>query len=151
MRPTVQLLRGLIAATVVLTVASVVADMFWKQSLPEPVRDLLDAEDERSMTSLDVVLLNAVLILLLACAVSLAGLWKLWRPARWLYTLVLLIGPLFYFAFDSFAWFTPAGAFFNDFLMLLGGAILALIWCSDLSVHFQKSNKPADAPTPPLI
>lgn len=137
-----RVLRTLIVAEVAIMVLSIAVEIIAEQFLPEPLRAWLEREVESPTTVADVVLLLVALPLLAAIVVSWVGLWRLWRPARWIYLLAVVAALLLEAVAGPWIYSGP-GAALSTAQSLISGMIVALVYFTPLSAAFQR---PAAAP-----
>ena len=132
------LLRFLIAAALLLPIAAATLDLLVPGLLPPELAAYSEGQgqaEEALGVGVSGILLLTLVVPLLA---SVVGLW-LFKPwARWLYTAVtaaaFLIAP-----FDPPWVGSSAASLLNDLAILCDGALLALIWFSDLRGRFERT------------
>lgn len=129
-------LRILIVAALLLPIAAATLDMLAPGLLPPELAAYSESQAEEPVgVAVSGILLLALVVPLLA---SVVGLW-LFKPwARWLYTAVtaaaFLIAP-----FDPPWVGSSVASSLNDLAILCDGALLALIWFSDLRGRFERA------------
>ncbi|MBA4150166.1 MAG: hypothetical protein H0X66_18820 [Verrucomicrobia bacterium] len=145
MLPKKSILRYLIVAEISLITSSVVADLVLEHTLPTEIQHYISRSAETPITSLEAVGLGLGILLLLLMLIAWVGLWRLWKPARLLYTLCWLFGVPLFLLLDSAVYYTPLGAALSEYAILSAGMILGLLYFSDLSSNFSIA-EPATAP-----
>jgi len=132
--------RILVIAELLLSLATVVADLTTGSMLPEPLQAYLESTSAELTPLLGIAILLALSVLGLAL-ISCIGLLIPWRPARLLYTLSYLFSfPIYLMVGPTVS--TEITAFLTQFGMFLGGVIWGLIYFSPLKVHFQPHGEP---------
>jgi hypothetical protein len=132
--------RILVIAELLISLATVVADMASASMLPEPLREYLESSSEELTPALGVAILLALSVLALAF-ISCIGLLIPWRPARLLYTLSYALSfPVYFLVGPQVS--TQITAFLTALGMFIGGVIWALIYFSPVKVHFQPHGEP---------
>src|SRR5215203_602419 len=126
-----RLLRQLVIADVALAVSVVVIELVAEQFLPQPLRAWADQQAEATRPR-DVLVLVIALPLLAALVTSWIGLWRLWRPARWLYVLVL-VGGLLAEVLMGTTVVSGVGAAISTLESIVDGMIVALVYLTPLS------------------
>lgn len=133
--PLKKILRILILAEIILGLLSLAAEVFEEGVAPSP--NVVDMPD----VTLDYIGTFGAILCLVGIIVGWIGLWRLWRPARTIYTLSWILGPTFaYLVLRLSDYQTPLEAFFSGFSSVAAGMILGLTYFSDLATHFKKSN-----------
>ena len=130
--------RWVITASIVATTLGIMADFIMLASLPEPLRDYLNAQSEADLTIRETIVAVVSLLFLVAWVVAIIGLYCFWQFARPLMVIVLIgsiiisvvIGPTIQ------SGLTTA---FYDVGTLLSGMILALIYTTPVRTWFEKS------------
>ena len=135
--PLKTLLRVAILAEILLAAVGLMAEIVLEPRLPEPLRNYLAAEGEKSWSTIHTVMLVLAVPMLIAAVVSWIGLWRLWRPARPIY-LYLSIAGLLLTAFLGPSVASAVGSMFSDACTLTAGFILGLIYFSDLRHQFER-------------
>jgi len=128
----------LVAADVILAFASIGAELVFHWTLPSSLQDYVTSRLWLPSSPCE----NALFVLWCATVLCTMAAWiallNVWWFARRLYVvawatwtlLVLLSGP---------SVLTPVGAMLDTLDSLVGGAILGLVYFSDLSRHFERS------------
>jgi len=128
---TTQILRRLVVAEWALIGAGASVAVYLEASLPGPLRSAIEAQDQRFGT-LDFA---AWALFLVAYLVGSIGVFRLWPPARNVYTLTTLAGfalmPLFGHQI-AHAWSVPL----SEAETLVLGLVIALLWFSPAAAHF---------------
>jgi hypothetical protein len=130
-----RLFRVLIWAQMGLTLLGILATLRLERTLPSPLRDYLHARQNDPVRTLDVAVAAGGLILLAAFVTSWVALLRFWRIGPWLYlvttgasiALVLGAGPTVATAIETTI---------SALVSTLGGAVLAMAFCSELRVRF---------------
>ncbi len=144
---TTKLLKWVILVGVACALGSVVLENILEDTLPSEIRQYIARNDNAEMTSVQMVGYGFGVVLLAGMIVSWIGLWRLWRPARTIYTACWLSAILLYLAMEPAYYYTPVGVMLSEYSTLAGGFVLGLIYFSDLSVHFSRAKaKPGAAP-----
>jgi phosphoglycerol transferase MdoB-like AlkP superfamily enzyme len=141
-QPSKRLLRILVVAELLMIVLGVAVALLTEPSLPEPLRDWVQAEAEVEPTAGFLVLTGFGFLMVVALVVSNIGLFFFWRFARPLYLVTTLAPVLLLPAFGpdvSSGW----AAMFDDLGMILSGIIIALIYWSPLRDLFERPAPPA--------
>jgi hypothetical protein len=133
------ILRILIAVEVSLGVLGIAADFALETMLPAPIQDYIAKSANSDLTLGQASGLGIGVLLIIGLIVGWVGLWKLWRPARTIYTICWLAGVPLYLLLDPVVYYTPAGAMLGEYSVLAAGAILSLVFFSDLSSHFNRT------------
>ena len=142
--PHKKILRILILAEIILGLLSSATRAFEAEIVAPPGADLeFDGAWSPIGAFLGILCFGALII-------GWIGLWKLWRPARMIYTLSWVFGPaVVYLALRIWNVQTPTEAFFGEFVGVAAGMILGLTYFSDLAKHFTKMNaEQVGAPNP---
>ena len=142
---TSRLLRILVAADVLLAFASVGAEAFFGWTLPPSLAEYTRLRVSRFPTGSDVIHLLLLATTVLCAFGGWIGLVCFWRFARRLYLvscassilLILLSGP---------SVTTSVGAAFQAMNGLVGGAIIGLVYFSDLARRFEPAPAQTAAP-----
>ena len=129
--------RWVITASIVASILGIIADFIMEASLPEPLRDYLNAQSEADLTTRDAIVAVVSLLFLVAWVVAIIGLYCFWQFARPLMVIVLIgsiiisvvIGPTVQ------SGLTTAFAVVDT---LLSGMILALIYTTPVRTWFEK-------------
>jgi hypothetical protein len=132
-----RVLRWLVVAEILLSIASGIVSLATVNLLPPELRAYEQATFEADLTSKDLILLGVALVLLSLIVVSSIGLLVFWRPARLLYLVRIIAG----IAIAPFAGpYVDAG--WGDSLegaaILVSGVILPLIYYPPLSQLFEQ-------------
>ena len=130
-----KVLRGLVIAEWVLILAAIAFGML--TTLPPELQAYLDADTERPLSTLESVVLPAGVLLVVGALVASVGVYFLRAWARPLYlgcavlglSLMPLLGPTIYGAVDGAV---------SDLASAVQGAILALLYFSEASGHFNR-------------
>jgi hypothetical protein len=123
----------LVAADAFLAFSVCGVEMFFRWTLPEPLRDF------GSGPTLGQFGLLVLWGLTAACALTAwVGLLNYWSGARRLY-ITAMAATLFLRLISGPAVWTPFGAMLDTLDWLTGGAILGLVYFSDLSRRFERS------------
>ena len=130
-----RLLRQLVVAEVVLIVVLVIVEFIAERFLPRPLREWTDAQWDDDLAPVEVLTLVIALPLLVGLVVSWVGLWRLWRPARRIYLLVLIGGALLQVIMGPVVMSGP-GAALSTLQSAVSGLIIALIYLTPLSAAF---------------
>ena len=88
------------------------------------------------LSTTGVVGLGIGMLLLAGMIVGWVGVWRLWRPARMIFTASWIAAVPIYLMLGPVVWYTPLGAIFNDYSTLAAGAIISLLFLTDVSNHF---------------
>jgi hypothetical protein len=127
----VKVLRFLILADAVLVVATIVSDLATRGMLsPELLGALTEAEE-----ALPLVLGLGSLLVLVLLVVAWIGLWIFWRPARTIYLAAWVLALLLTIFLGPYIETVITHAF-ESLNSGVGGAILALIYFSDVARRF---------------
>ena len=129
--------RWLITASIVASILGIMTDFIMEASLPESLRDYLNAQSEADLTTRDAIVAVVSLLFLVAWVVAIIGLYCFWQFARPLMVIVLIgsiiisvvIGPTVQ------SGLTTAFAVVDT---LLSGMILALIYTTPVRTWFEK-------------
>lgn len=143
---TPRLLRRLILAEVVCGLTSVVFDLALEDSLPAEIRRYIARSDQATLSAVQVIGYGLGSILLIGLMIGWIGLWRLWRPARRIYTICWLLGVPLYLLIEPVLYYTPLGAMFSEYSVLAAGMTLGVVYFSDLSLHFAVPNAEPCAP-----
>ena len=134
MKPvTPKLLRGLI---LVEAVCFVVGSLLPDKSFPPEIQACIARTNQLPQSSYQQLSEGVGFLLLAGMFISWIGLWNLWPPAKWLYSICWLLGLSLYGLMEPVYYYDPSGAVLNEGATLAGGAILALLHVSSLSVRF---------------
>jgi hypothetical protein len=126
------ILRILIAAVIVLSLLGAMVDTFAPGLLPPELAAYAESQLDSPMRAIEWVYLS----LAVPFFVSAVGLW-LFKPwARWLYTAVT-VGAFLLAPFDPPWVGSSVSAMLSDLGTTCDGAVLALIWFSDLRERFE--------------
>lgn len=107
-------------------------------TIPEQVKPFAAELHDGNIDAYNNIISNMLgLITILTLVISWVGLFLFWNPARWMY-LAAIVVPLLYSAFFSFTILPPVSDAIGILSALLGGAILALIFCSPIKKQFIK-------------
>lgn len=88
-----RLLRSLIVTEIVLAVIYIAVELIAQRFLPAPLRAWVDQQVDQ-VGPVEIVAMLLAFPLLGALVFSWIGLWRLWRPARWVYLLAVVGGLL---------------------------------------------------------
>ena len=135
---TFTILRILITAEIFFGVLAIVADLTTQASLPVEFQRYLENDVEADLTISRGLGLGFGLLSFLGIIVGWVGMWRLWRPARMIYTVSWILGVPVYLMFDPVSWNTPVGALSGEYSVLAAGAIMSLLHFSNLAEHFNK-------------
>lgn len=147
---TPRLLRGLVLVEVACGVSSAVLDLVFENTLPAEIRQYVARAENTPLSTVQMAGYVWGVILSIGMIVSLVGLWKLWGPARQLYTGCWLLGVPVYLLIEPVFYYSPVGAMLSEFSVLAAGMILGVIYFSDLSAHFERSAALKSAPAAQL-
>lgn len=131
-------LRYLIIAEILSSLIVITVERLGERTLPIEIHQYKARNILAGFNAAQDVGLGIGILFVFVMIVAWIGLWKLWRPARFIYTVTRLLGVLLFLLLDSVYYHTPVGAMFNEYSVLAAGAILGLIFFSDLSAHFKK-------------
>lgn len=138
------ILRVLIAGEVVLVIGAMAASLLGRASLPEALRSYEDGRSADPSTAEVLLLILPLVWLLAGRGVAWIGLFVFWRPARMWY-LVTTVGGLatvpFFGPYVETGWtyaLSSAG-------QLVGGFVLALIYCSPLKELYARKPRLEEA------
>ena len=133
-------LRILVIVELLISLATIVADVATTSMLPEALRAYVESSHAELTPMMGIAILLALSVLCLAL-ISCIGLLIPWRPARLLYTLSYLFSfPIYLLVGPTVS--TEITAFLTQLGMFLGGVIWALIYFSPVKVHFQPHGEP---------
>ena len=137
---TAKTFRILVAAEILLMIATMVSDMVTGYQLPEELRPFQmgagGSAPEAEMRASEWVLAFGGLSIVTLVVVSLIGLLLLWRPARLLYTLSYVVAiPILLFAGPSVS--TAITETVGELSSFLGGVIWALLYFSPIKRYFE--------------
>ena len=125
-------LRVLILAVILFPILGAMTDMLAPGLLPPELAAYSESQLESPMRALEWVYLGLAVPLL----VSAVGLWLLKPWSRWLYTAVT-VGAFLLAPFDP-PWIgSSVSGMLSDLATTCDGAVLALIWFSDLRRRFE--------------
>ncbi len=131
-------LRAAVLAEWVLIASSAFVAIAFESSLPAALREFL-ADQDAGVSDAE----GVAYILLLACYLGASiGVYRLWRPARVLYTVGVLGGTVLSYWLGHTvtpAWVSPT----EHAASLCSGLVLGLLWFSPAGAHF------SHGPTPP--
>ena len=131
--------RILVFATLILGIASAVAEFAMERYLPETLqayrREMNGAEAE--MTPQFLMVAFGGLSVLVLWLVGTIGLLFLWRPARILYTLATILSFPLFLAIGPWVQHQVT-AFLDGVALFLGGIVWALIYFSPIKEHFER-------------
>ena len=129
----IRLLRTLVAANVLLAFASVGAEAFFGWTLPPVLKDFTHAQFSDFPSTIHFLLLATTTLCAFAAWI---GLLSYWRFARRLFLVSLVLASLTeLFAGPSVR--TSVGATLSAMDMLVAGAILGLVYFSELARRFE--------------
>ncbi len=126
-----RILGGLILFDLVLGIATIVTDKVSAPFLPEPLRAYVAASG-----SGDAALFALWAAILVAMVLGWIGLLNLLRPARTIY-LASWCAYLLYVVLAGPTVMTPFGSVLDAAMTLVGGAILGLVYLSELRLRFR--------------
>lgn len=132
-------LRFLVVAEAAFVLMGVVSDLVLEDRLPQEIQQYIARTEAADMTLTQIVGYAVGLPLVIGVIIGWIGLWRLWRPARFIYTLCWLLGLPLYLLFEPAVCYTPLGAIFNELSVLAAGIILGVVYFSDLAAHFTKA------------
>jgi len=148
-----KLLRICIIAEIFFIIFEVILELLLENSLPTELLDYIARTDKLDITFSQWLSLGICVPLIALLIVSWIGLFRLWRPSRFLYTLCCVLGLSLYPLLEPVVFYTPYGAMISDLSMTNTGLILGIIFLTPLKSHFekQKPNPSAgkDAVSPP--
>jgi hypothetical protein len=110
--------------------SGIALSLLLESALPDPLRQWLSAELEKSLNLHDVLLLFLIVPLLLCAIVSSIGLFLLKRWAAWLYLGTVIVGFLLYPLMGPTVEHALADAV-DDIAVVLSGLIIGLAFFSD--------------------
>ena len=142
---TPRLLRCLILAEVVCGLTSAVLDLALEDRLPAEIRQYIARADETAISTVQWMGYGLGIVLLMGVIIGWIGLWRLWRPARRIYTASWLLGMPLYLLLEPVSYYTPIGAMLSEYSVLAAGMILGITHFSDLSAHFTVLKNPMPA------
>ena len=127
----------LVIADFALVILTLVTEVAFNPSLPVPLRDYggLGAR----LTIGDILRFPLWITIVMATLVSWIGLLNYWWPSRMIYT-VAWIAWLALVALSGPSVMTAAGAAIETLEHLVGGAIIGLVYFSDLSKRFEEDD-----------
>jgi hypothetical protein len=128
-------LRRLIIADVVFSVMLLAVGVFGDPVLVEPWRAYERAQREADLSARDWVLLPFDVLLLVLAVFAWTSLWRRHRSGRLLYTMVVAISTVL-LAFEQPLVSSGATQLLGTAAALVGGAILALLYFSDLRSRY---------------
>jgi len=134
-----KVLRYLVAAEILLVLIVLAVESLGEKALPIEIQQYKARNIQEGFTTVQDVGLGIGILFFIGVIVGWIGLWRLWRPARFIYTVTRIMGVFLFLLLDSVVYSTSVGAIFNEYSILAAGAILGLIFCSDLSLHFNKN------------
>jgi hypothetical protein len=126
-----KILRILIITEIVFTILEITFDIVFEKSLPPKFLEYIASTETVEISTNEAVGLIISVVLIVVTIVSWIGLWRLWRPAKLLYTLKCLLGPIIYLILEPVVYYTPLGAFFSEYAVLSAGAILSIIYFTE--------------------
>ena len=135
----ISILRCLVATEALLGLIGIVADSAGERLLPIEIQQYLARSINADLTSSQATGLGLGVLVVIGVIVGWIGLWRLWRPARLIYTVSWLGGVPLILLLDPVVYYTPIGAMFSEYSILAAGAILGVIFFSDLAEHFGKT------------
>ncbi len=135
-----KVLHLLIIAEIVFASLGIIIDLYLEKTLPQEIQEYIVRSEMAEITysQFFAVIFGVLLIILLI--VAWIGLWKLWRPARRLYTLCWLCGLPIYLFLEPVVYYTPLGAIFSEICTLSAGMIFGAIYFSELKMTFMKQS-----------
>ena len=129
--------RWVITASIVATTLGIMADFIMLASLPEPLRDYLNAQSEADLTIRDAIVAVVSLLFLVAWVVAIIGLYCFWQFARPLMVICCIGGIIVSVAIGPTVQSGLTTAFY-DVSTILSGMILALIYTTPVRTWFEK-------------
>ena len=130
--------RWVITASIVASILGIIADFIMEASLPEPLRDYLNAQSEADLTTRDAIVAVVSLLFLVAWVVAIIGLYCFWQFARPLMVIVLIGGIIVSVVIGPTVQSGLASAFYYVDTVL-SGMILALSYTTPVRTWFEKS------------
>jgi hypothetical protein len=129
----------LIAAEIVLGLLGITADFAGETKLPIEIRNYIARSSEADLTLAQLSGFGVGMVLVIGLIVGWVGLWRLWRPARTIYAVCWLAAVPLYLLLDPVVYYTPLGSMLSEYSVLAAGAILSLVFFSDLAGHFNRT------------
>ena len=130
--------RWLITASIVASILGIMTDFIMEASLPESLRDYLNAQSEADLTTRDAIVAVVSLLFLVAWVVAIIGLYCFWQFARPL-MVICCIGGIIITAVIGPTVQSGLTTAFYDVSTILSGMILALIYTTPVRTWFEKS------------
>jgi hypothetical protein len=132
----------LIASEIIFGVLGITAHFAGETKLPIEIQNYIARSSEADLTLAQLSGLGIGIVLITGVIVGWVGLWRLWRPARTIYAVCWLAGVPLYLLLDPVVYYTPLSAMLSEYSVLAVGAILSLVFISDLAPHFNGTRKP---------
>jgi len=132
-----QMLLALVLADVLTAFASIGSELFFGWTLPVELKDFARDQNRAFFTGRALFLTPLWSLTVLATVVAWVGLLNRWWFARRLY-LAAWITWLFLLLLSGPSVMTALGAMFSTAEAAIGGAILALVYFSELSRYFER-------------
>ena len=131
-----RILGVLVVCDLVLGIAAIVTEKASEPFLPAGLRSYLDAAEAVPHGPGDTVLFALWVAIIVATVLGWIGLLNLLRPARTIY-LASWCAYLLYLALTGPTVMTPFGFVLDTAMTLVGGAILGLVYLSELRLRFR--------------
>ena len=131
-------LRLLILCEIAVIVIGMVAESVGTRFLPAPLRSWVTQQYEAEPTARDFILFGVALLWLGVAIVSWVGLWRLWRPARPMYLVIVGAGIVLEALTGPWVYIGPTAAIWTAH-SVLNGLIVGVIYWSPIREAFAHS------------
>lgn len=136
----VRILRTLIVCELLMFIITLVVDSMTLHQLPKAIQEYNQQLDSAPLTTVQSFFAVVAILMLISIVISWVGLWRLWRPARSIYTITLIIGILSSPFFDQTI-MSPVAGSLDEIASICTGLILGLLFFSDARHHFDKKKE----------
>ena len=136
-----RLFRVLVAAQIGLVVLAIAASVRLEKALPEALQAYLRAQQDAPFASKDALLIAAGIPLLAAMVVAWIALLRFWRIGPWFYLATTIAGVVLTVAAGPTV-ATAIETTLDTASSVVGGAIIAMAFFSDVAARFQKNVDP---------
>ena len=127
---------------------AIILDLFLEKYLPPEFQQYIARTNEADLTALQIFGGVVAVSVIFGQIVAWIGLWKLWKHARLLYTLCLIIGVPLYLLLEPVVYYTTVGAIFGQLTTLAEGMILGMLYFTDLKNYFLRNENAEHANQP---
>ena len=133
-----KILKILIVLEILCGLTTIIIDLSLESYLPQEFQQYIARTKDAELTALQIFGSLIGVVVIVGQIVAWVGLWKLWKHARLLYTICVIIAVPLYLLLEPVVYYTTIGAIFSEIATLAEGIILGLLYFTNMKYYFSK-------------